>query len=182
MLMCPKCRSATLATFSGGGRAEHPARCSQCRGVWVPRRASVFESLEDGGPDSAGASSDAHAGLCPKGHGLLRRARLDGDLGFALDRCSTCGGTWFDAGEWHEIASRQLLESLDDLWDPVKQRQAREIKGLDRWRSEMLATLGAKTMGELEDLARVLATHPDGVQALAFLQEAVRLRRRGGSR
>jgi len=59
---------------------------------------------------------------------------------------------------------------------------ARGEGGLARWRAALLARLGDKTMGELEDVVQVLAKHPDGVQALAYLQEAVRLRRPTGSR
>jgi len=180
MSQCPKCRTATLAPISAGPDA--PARCSACRGVWVPRHAIVLEDLDEPSRDAVSQHADARAGLCPAGHGLMWRVRLEGDLGFALDRCSTCSGTWFDAGEWSEIASRHLLDSLDDFWDPLKQKQAREEKGLQNWRGALLASLGEKTMGELEDLAQVLATHQDGGQALAYLQEAVRVRRPGAAK
>jgi Zn-finger nucleic acid-binding protein len=175
MATCPKCRTSSLAPLSdasaGGGV---PLRCSACRGVWVPRHAILFSGLDDFGRAPDHPSLDAKVGRCPAGHGLLRRARLEGELRFALDRCPTCGGTWFDAGEWHELATRHLLTSLDDLWDPLKQRRARETKALERWRAELERRLGPKLLGQVEKLGDALAGHDDAAQALAFLEERIR--------
>lgn len=177
MSTCPKCRTQTLVPIVGAGGGEAPSRCMTCRGVWVPRNAVVVEELERAAPTrEASAAADARVGLCPAGHGLLRRAKLGGALDFALDRCSHCGGTWFDAGEWHEIATRRLLESLDDLWDPLHQRHVREQQTLDHWRDQLAGALGEQTLDDLERLADVLAHHPAGPQALAFLQESIRSR------
>ncbi|HEY3446767.1 MAG TPA: zf-TFIIB domain-containing protein [Myxococcales bacterium] len=181
MANCPKCRTTPLSPIdSGAAGADAPQRCPGCHGIWIPRHAILFSDLEAGAPaaDPVAKSNDAKAGMCPSGHGLLRRARLEGEVGFALDRCPACGGTWFDAGEWHELASRHLLGSLDVLWDPLQQRRSREEQALNRWHEEMERRLGPRLLGDLEKLGDLLAGHPDAAQALAYLGDRVRRGRR----
>ena len=178
MTPCPKCLTATLEPLGAAAPgADAPVRCATCRGIWVPRHAILFADLDDRAPATRDVNPDAKAGCCPAGHGLLRRARLEGELGFALDRCPSCGGTWFDAGEWHELATRQLLGSLDALWDPLQQRRAREEQARIHWREDLERRLGPRLLADLESLGDALAGHPDAPQALTYLEERSRRRR-----
>ncbi|MGC4115847.1 MAG: zf-TFIIB domain-containing protein [Myxococcales bacterium] len=180
MTSCPKCRTAHLSPIDPAvSGADAPLRCPSCQGTWVPRHAILFTDLEPSSASSEAAKgNDTRTGMCPAGHGLLRRARLEGALDFALDRCPACGGTWFDAGEWHEVASRHLLGALDQLWDPLRQRQAREEKALGHWRSELEQRLGAQLVSDLDALGDALRGHPDAAQALAYLGDRVRRTKR----
>ncbi len=110
----------------------------------------------------------------------MRRAHVELEKGFWLDRCPTCGGTWFDAGEWEQIAAHQMERGLDDLWDPQWQRHAREAKAAAHWREDIAATFGPRTLELLAELAQLLRGHPKAQVALTWLQEQATQHRDGG--
>src|SRR5438105_10017850 len=136
---CPKCKSATLAPLSAAKPAVRseavpvpPSRCTNCRGVWMPHGALSLDLglAKDDKPAPHAPTDDTNAkvGFCPAGHGLLIRARVDTADPFHLDRCGTCAGIWFDAGEWARLASTEWMNQIDQLWDPVFRKRLRETR------------------------------------------------------
>lgn len=120
-------------------------------------------------------SSDGRTGLCPQGHGILIRARIDAEPGFFLERCPVCHGIWFDKGEWNALAQSHLLEHLDDLWDPAFRHQVREAHDEAGYRLRLARDLGAEVLDRLDVLAVALAEMSPRQQnaALAYLRERV---------
>src|SRR5438128_4668385 len=168
--LCPKCKTASLAALSAsrsGPKSEAapvpPSRCSNCRGVWMPHGAL---SLDLGLPkDEARAAKpaddpDAKVGFCPAGHGLLIRARVDASDPFHLDRCGTCAGIWFDAGEWARLASSEWMQHVDELWDPVYRKRLREERARKLQLEALTQALGAETAKKVIDLAAALKNDP----------------------
>ncbi|UJR85819.1 Hypothetical protein I5071_78990 [Sandaracinus amylolyticus] len=172
MPRCPKCSLALVAT-------HHAALgCARCGGLWAREGAlaSLPDSLGGSGDPATRAPNDGRTGLCPDGHGILLRARIDDDEGaaFYLERCSACRGVWFDPGEWSRIASSDLRTKLDALWDPAARRAALTARNEARLAEDLRARLGDALHDRLVDLVRALESHPDRAMALAYIDEHLR--------
>jgi Zn-finger nucleic acid-binding protein len=180
--LCPKCRSVSLEQ-AGGSLAhiegERALRCPQCHGYFLPHRVvehwetEPFVDLSEDEPVSMRPELDRRTGLCPMGHGILVRARvdLDPDQAFYLERCGLCHGVWLDRGEWQRLAASLYLDHLDDLWDPKWQRQRRSEKlqrGLDR---SLADQLGETLYHDLVSVVERLRLHESRAQALAWIRE-----------
>lgn len=172
-LYCPKCRTAALKAPSSGTPV---LRCYTCHGMWLgieeAQALAVQGTLLD--PQSMlpqKASGDAVSGMCPEGHGILSRARVELEESFYLERCSRCSGIWFDGGEWEKLASSHLLHHLDDLWDPEWQRKMRVERAQQRQRERFLRELGPELFDRIEMLLAALERHPKAEQARAYILE-----------
>ena len=121
----------------------------------------------------AGAA-DAKVGFCPTGHGLLIRARVDTAHPFHLDRCGTCAGIWFDAGEWAALASTEWMQHVDDLWDPVYRKRMREARSRKQHVEELEQALGPEMAQQIVRLAAILREHPRRNLAVAFLLDELK--------
>jgi Zn-finger nucleic acid-binding protein len=181
--LCPKCKAATLEPLSAAplqhkseSSAVPASRCSNCRGVWMPHGALSHDlglPTEEAAPGSV--NLDAKVGFCPAGHGLLIRARVDAEQPFHLDRCGTCAGIWFDAGEWAALASTEWLHHLDDLWDPAWRKRMREERARKEHQQALEQALGPETARLVIELAAVLKQHPRQQSlAVAFLLDELK--------
>jgi Zn-finger nucleic acid-binding protein len=149
--------------------------CSQCGGLWVPGGdvSSIGEQemlaalMGTGDPPAV----DTGACLCPEGHGLLLRARVELEPPFSLDRCDHCRGIWFDRGEWDVLAQNYLLEHLDDLWTAAWQRQQRREQTRRSYFERCRQRFGDDLFDALTGVAEALQGHPRRAEALAFLHE-----------
>lgn len=167
--ICPKSGDALTPMPRGA------YKCPGCGGMFVPRM--LVELLdEEAVPATAPQESlDAQTGRCPVDRSILTRAEID--LGadrppIHLERCGSCRGVWFDAGEWSSLAESQLLERIDEFWTAewrARQRRERDAASHDQ---RVRDAFGPELHDALQDLARQLQGHPRRSQALAFLREA----------
>jgi Zn-finger nucleic acid-binding protein len=178
---CPKCRSVYLeqarGTFADVETNEQVLSCPQCRGCFLPHKVveywetEPFVELSEDEPMSMRPELDRRTGLCPMGHGILVRARVDADQVFYLERCGFCRGVWLDRGEWQRLAACLYLDHLDDLWDPAWQKQRRHDRlqrGLDR---SLADQLGESLYRDLDSVVERLRKHPSRAQALAWITQ-----------
>lgn len=127
---CPRCGAPLEAGEDGG------LRCATCCGVFLPRSPLRAELFAD--PEVGGASPRA-ALRCPGCGAEMRTLRIEDA---EIDRCSSCGGVWMDAGEELTAASspaslgRVLLFGLS-----LPERALRSAVGL-----------GAGTVREMAEL------------------------------
>jgi Zn-finger nucleic acid-binding protein len=152
-------------------------KCSACGGMFVPR--SLLDRADEQATHdvsvAAGAENhDAQTGRCPNDRGIMTRAEIDlqpdGPV-LHLERCGSCQGVWFDAGEWSALAERQLLEHIDEFWTAewrARQRRDRDAASYER---RLREAFGSELYDALYQISHKLKGHERRSQALAFLRE-----------
>ncbi|HYI13071.1 MAG TPA: zf-TFIIB domain-containing protein [Thermoanaerobaculia bacterium] len=149
-------------------------KCGGCGGMFVPRMTIELVTEENVAP-AVQESHDAQTGRCPLDRSILSRAEIEMGADappIHLERCGSCQGVWFDAGEWSALAERHLLEQIDEFWTAewrAKQRRERNQASHDR---RLRETFGPELYESLQDIARKLKDHDRRSQALAFIREA----------
>jgi Zn-finger nucleic acid-binding protein len=131
-----------------------------------------FEELqiEDIGDNLASKDQDQKTGMCPSGHGIMIRAKVDIDEPFYLEKCTACGGIWFDKGEWQRIAENNLADNLSIIWSRSWQRKQSPKKNRDNFLKTNRKLLGEKIFTSVLELAEKLKDPPEKDRAIAFLR------------
>jgi len=178
---CPKCRNVDLVQAQGAlaklAAAERALTCPNCRGYFLPHQivehwqTEPFVELNEDEPTTMRPELDKRTGLCPMGHGILVRARVDSDPVFYLERCGFCHGVWLDRGEWPQLAASLYLDHLDDLWDPAWQKRRRTEKLQRELDRALLDHLGETLYQDLTSVVERLKEHPSRAQAIAWITE-----------
>lgn len=171
-MQCPKCKSQNLARKSYN--ALH--HCPECEGLWMQQK--DFDKDPDLLADLAVVADSANeqdyrTGVCPEGHGIMLRARVELDEPFYLERCTICGGIWFDKGEWRRVVDHHLLPGLNDLWSATWQRQRLAAASRERFLEMNRESLGDEVYASVIALAQLLKEHPLRQRAIAFLRNEV---------
>ncbi len=175
--MCPKCKHVGMKTPAG--RASRLLRCPECKGTWLPqneaRLDAVSSLLSNESTIRPCEDTDGRACLCPHGHGILIRAKVEGDEPFYVDRCVRCAGIWLDKGEWNKLAQNHLLENMELLWDPAWRHHARERRKEALYRESLFNDLGLAGIEALQLLTMVLVEKSPRVRSatIAHLRESV---------
>jgi Zn-finger nucleic acid-binding protein len=121
------------------------------------------------------AGHDAQGGRCPVDRTIFSRAEIEVGADHAavrLERCSSCRGIWFDAGEWSLLASHQLLENLDQIWTAEWRARQRRERSEREYERRLREEFGPELFTELQSVAGKLKGYERRSQALAFLREA----------
>jgi Zn-finger nucleic acid-binding protein len=124
------------------------------------------------------SDADRRTGACPIGHGLMGRARVDLDTPFYLERCMLCGGVWFDAGEWNQLATSHLLGSLHEFWTPAWRWRSQQEKVRKAELERLKTRLGPELFAQVQAVAAALREHPARDEAMAFIHSSDRERDR----
>ncbi len=152
-------------------------KCDVCGGMFVPR--VLVELVNEEAPPvvdvPAAEGHDATTGRCPIDRSIMSRAEIElgpGRPPIHLERCGSCHGVWFDAGEWSSLAEGHLLERIDEFWTAewrARQRRERDEASHDR---RLRETFGPELHDALQEIARKIKGHERRSQALAFIREA----------
>lgn len=165
---CPKCKGVKLEKKD----PSKPYWCPACGGVWVSMENLVRHFDEDSETVMSDHEDfDGKTGLCPAGHGIMIRARIEGDYPFYLERCTTCGGVWFDHGEWQQISKHHLLDNLTDHWTSAWQRKTLHEKEREAFIELNKKLIGDDIVHRILDLAALLKDHPQKARAMALLKQ-----------
>jgi Zn-finger nucleic acid-binding protein len=172
-MKCPKCKTIEI-TKSGRSLAYS---CENCGGLWLADSAALafsdgFDEINDRefAPNN---ENDDRTGLCPSGHGIMLRARVDLEDPFFLERCTACGGIWFDKGEWQRFAKSRLSHNLNDLWSRSWQRRQLKEKSRETYLEINRKLLGEEVFQAVVRLAERLKDHPEKGRALALLNQEI---------
>lgn len=141
--------------------------------MFIPSALVPF--IEDASVAPDGGGLDAQGGRCPVDHSILSRAELEAGDDHApihLERCTSCRGIWFDAGEWSLLANHQLLKNLDQVWTAEWRAAQRRQHNEREYQRRMREEFGPELYDTLQSVAGRLKGHERRSQALAFLREA----------
>jgi len=111
---------------------------------------------------------DSEAGkLCLFCGRFMRRLRVGHGITFHLDRCTSCGGFWFDGEEWETLKSKGLHREshlvFTDAWQAEVRRQAKAEVDENRLQNH----LGPEGLTRADSIAQWIAGHPHGKEILA---------------
>ena len=126
---CPKCKKPTLSNFntSEGVVVDF---CGQCFGIWFDKdELANYIELSKDIPEIKEMKKQARkTGLaCPKCKGTLEELPFSSQTDILVDRCESCGGIFFDAGEIVEAEKASAaLETLEDRMKTVVKRFAEQ--------------------------------------------------------
>lgn len=169
---CPKCKTVVLRTPT----PKSPSFCKQCGGMWITNLGTpnFTEAMSEITPkDIMHGDSDSRTGLCPSGHGITIRAKVDIDEPFYLEKCTACGGIWFDHGEWLRIVENNFSENLCHIWSQAWQRKHRQKKNRDSFINLNRKLLGESVFRMVMELSKMLKDHPEKDRAIALLQQEI---------
>lgn len=169
---CPKCKNSGLRKKG----SDASAHCNKCGGMWLggEELPNFIEKYSEQHDDEVGSSvNDKRTGLCPSGHGILIRAKIEIDEPFYLEKCSACGGIWFDNGEWQRIVNHDLAHNLNELWCRSWQAKQRQEKSRNSYLEANKELLGDAVFDEIMRLSEKLKDHPEKGRAIALLQQEV---------
>ncbi|HWE03396.1 MAG TPA: zf-TFIIB domain-containing protein [Tepidisphaeraceae bacterium] len=177
LMKCPVCKTAVLLDDAlPGGPPSH--RCSDCRGHWVEAdrywkwletRSATQSQAASGNPAAPVVESAPKAKLCPECGRLLTRAKVGRGADFFLERCSHCGGIWFDADEWDTLLALGLHDDVHFVFSDAWQA---EIARIDRQRQHdrlLREKLGDVDFDKIQQIKTWLDGHPHRVELYAIL-------------
>ena len=171
-MKCPKCKETSLQKKGYGASYS----CPSCNGRWVQtekmRKLSV-DCLDEEACPPGNSSYDHKTGVCPAGHGIMLRGKVYGEEEFYLEKCVTCGGIWFDKGEWQQVAEANLFQDMQNFWSVSWQRKQQQIKNREAFLSLNKNLLGEELFLSVMELAGLLKNHPEKNRALALLQQEI---------
>jgi len=121
-MQCPKCQSEFETVLFDAIEID---RCRHCGGIWFD--ASEREALQrrpgaaatfDVGSKAVGRTYDElRRCLCPRCGGRMSTVADQFQFHIEFENCNECGGTFFDAGEFKDLARLTPLERLRKLVD-----------------------------------------------------------------
>ncbi len=120
-MQCPKCQSAFTSVRYEGVDVD---RCAACGGIWLD--AGEKEALQNdrgaGGIDTGSKRvgrryNQVRGCACPLCGDVMLRMIYSTQQHIEFESCSSCGGTFFDAGEFRDLTELTVLERLRHLID-----------------------------------------------------------------
>jgi Zn-finger nucleic acid-binding protein len=108
--------------------------CQSCSGQWLSshdywhwlewhHETPAMKVVSD---ESLPLADNPRAIFCPDCNHLMRKAKVGHGIDFYLDRCSTCGGVWFDQNEWETLYQRNLHNVVHLIFSDAWQAQLRQ--------------------------------------------------------
>lgn len=174
-MQCPVCRnqSMQIQEIESGLKVQ---QCPQCKGRWIGSyvywkwKEATGKNLPDAASgESLEVNDSVKAKLCPECGYFLRRYPVGKDMDFALDRCSNCGGTWFDHNEWESLKSRGLHDDVHLIFSNMWQNRVRDEAHLKSAEDLYLKMFGAEDFERIRRVREWVNSHPRRTELKAFL-------------
>ena len=125
-MKCPKCKAPMDNVVLEGVQIE---RCSGCKGLWFDADEEVMLSkiehaeMLDLGLASLGKEFNNDEPIyCPRcgDKSQLHKLQDPKQPHIEIDRCPSCNGTYFDAGEFTDFKQRDVLDFFKSLAAKVR--------------------------------------------------------------
>ena len=113
---------------------------------------------------------DAKAGFCPECGTYLSRTRINIKQPFYIERCMSCGGTWFDNGEeWQILEELGLHTKIQEIFSSQWQAKVRQHQQEMINREAVIDQLGEEIAKYIFQLTDLLENHPQADCAATYM-------------
>ena len=106
-MICPKCKNDMQAVDYDGVEVD---RCRRCQGIWFDagesdwlRHEDAATALDTGDPSVGRRTNEINRYRCPRCDGGMLHRADPGPPQIEYEECTSCRGTFFDAGEFAEL-------------------------------------------------------------------------------
>lgn len=118
-MICPKCQTDMEAIIYEGIEVD---RCKTCQGIWFDagerdwlRDYAAAAAIDTGDPSTGRERNEINTYRCPRCNGgMLRRVELKQPQ-VHYEECTSCRGSYFDAGEFVDLARAKKRRSEQGL-------------------------------------------------------------------
>jgi Zn-finger nucleic acid-binding protein len=102
-------------------------RCSACKGLWLDggefetlttRKAATHVDTGDVGEVAKASKIENYP--CPRCSGAMVRMVDSKQSHIWYEKCSSCGGLFFDAGEFRDLSESTIWDFFRDLFTPER--------------------------------------------------------------
>jgi Zn-finger nucleic acid-binding protein len=175
---CPVCKTQSLTPNVLESNIVSQ-KCGTCSGQWV----NSFEFWKwldvhrtNPKPDApeapalTSAETDA-VKICPECGHFLARYKVGHSLGFSLDRCGNCGGTWFDGNEWELLQGSNLRDQIHLIFSAAWQHRVRNEEHTRHLIELFEEKVGQKDFAEIKRIKEWLAQHPYRRELWSYLAD-----------
>ncbi|MEO1349426.1 MAG: zf-TFIIB domain-containing protein [Cyanobacteria bacterium J06635_15] len=179
---CPICATATLTR----NRLEEflsVRSCNSCSGHWISSydywhwlewhtQKPECKAVSDSRP-----APDLHivenrrAVFCPDCGHIMRKAKVGRGLEFYLDRCSHCGGFWFDQNKWELLEYHDLHSVVHLIFSDAWQAQIRQKEFKEVLEQTYRTALGDEGYNQAMLVKQWLDNHPHKDYVLSMLNQ-----------
>jgi Zn-finger nucleic acid-binding protein len=176
---CPACKSQPLVAFNLEASLVSQ-KCNSCGGQWLSsmqfsnwlRTDHTIQTQETSvshPPLSAAESLSAR--LCPECGRILIRFKVGCFVPFFLERCGSCGGSWFDRNEWETLRNGEFKDQIHLIFSPMWQSRVRHLENLEQRRVNFASRVGQRDFVEAQRVKAWLKQHAERVAILGYLQD-----------
>lgn len=178
-MKCPVCKTPVLESLDPD---EVPQRlvCGRCGGQWI--KAFQYwkwlkahgENLPEKPPEegkSLPVSDSIAAKLCPECGRFLCRSKVGHGVVFHIDRCTSCGGIWFDKNEWEILESRNLHDDVHFIFSTAWQHSIVKEEQRRSYEQRVETILGREAFDRVKDFKSWANNHPRHHTIKAFLAD-----------
>jgi len=122
-MKCPKCHSEMEVVKMESGEVD---RCISCKGLWFDileseKFISQAKILDTGDAKVGVASNTIDRINCPACANMPMIRMVDSRQHHIwFESCPSCGGRFFDAGEFKDLSSHTLLDVVRDMFTPER--------------------------------------------------------------
>jgi PAT family beta-lactamase induction signal transducer AmpG len=127
-MRCPKCRAdMELLTIDG----VEIDRCSSCQGLWFDpgeveklRSRKVAAAIDIGDPVAGSVCNTNDRYRCPRCGGKMLRMTDAKQKHIWYEECAACHGSYFDAGEFRDLATLSVSDLFKRFTTPVAKERS----------------------------------------------------------
>ena len=123
-MKCPKCTSTMEQVVYEGIEVD---RCTSCKGRWFDlgedealRTTQAAANIDTGDAREGERLSEIDRYPCPRCSGAMVRMVDPGQSHIWYEKCSSCSGSFFDAGEFRDLSENTISDFFKDLFTPER--------------------------------------------------------------
>jgi Zn-finger nucleic acid-binding protein len=144
-------------------------KCSKCDGCWI-KGFQYWKWIKTHGetiPEKPleltaelPVSDSMKAKVCIECGHLMIKNKVGHGVPFYLDRCTACGGIWFDKNEWDILKSRNLHDEIHLIFTSAWQADNRTQEHQLKYENSLAEILGEKDYNDLRKMKTLINNHP----------------------